>query len=926
MNEAHDIVLALLCVFVGLAAPAAAEPFGPDKPNAIDVSGVEAKFVRLAILTSSGHPCIDELEIYAAGSNDNLALASGGAKATASSLLEGHAIHQVANLNDGKYGNSHSWIAAGAENEWAQIELPKAARIGRVVWSRDRDGTFRDRMPQGLEVQVSADGKEWKTVARAGDATRTATPKPAREAKARRPDAPKAASDAVPPPPADASHADLVRHAFAAEAASFARVDRTAPLDRVLKQADDMLDRLAARGLDVSAERAQFAALRQRAAALAVATGLDASAGRQLFHDARMAKRRLMLRDPDLAPLGKLLLVKRHPYTPSHNYSDIMDSRFRAGGGICTLDIPCRNGRLDPADAKLTMLFDGAAGIARDPVLDFDARTIYFAWRPMDANAPSYWHIHRMDANGANVRPLTDGPYHDYYPCPLPDGGLAFVSTRCRSRYLCWVPMAMVLFRMDANGANARPLSHANVSEWGPSVMRDGRIIWTRSEYLDKGADYGHTLWAIRPDGTAPELIYGNNSGLNLMNGREVPGSEEVCATQISHFGDFNGPIALVDVNKGRFARDSATVITPDNTATSNAGVFRDPVPISRDHVLISHKAGTQFGLYVIDRWGNRELLYVDPAIGSMAPTPFRAQPRPPVLSAGQEAPANETRPGRLIVMDVYDGLGPDVQRGTVKYIRVCQELKSDLEALPDGRLRETYRDFHRFYASPVDQISGPVGWPGYVAKGVVGLAPVEADGSAQFEVPAGKVLYLEALDADLNEVQRMRSVLQVQPGESRSCNGCHDSRSSAGVPRSAAALRRPASKLQPPPWGAGPFAYERVVQPVLDARCVRCHDGRDANRTDLRGLHDRNKIPASYTALIKGGWVHYFNMNWHLGHTKAEPLTFGTVKSKLFPALAGKGHEDVKLSPAELHAIKCWIDLNCPLWGDYKHVSQRPT
>ncbi len=42
--------------------------------------------------------------------------------------------------------------------------------------------------------------------------------------------------------------------------------------------------------------------------------------------------------------------------------------------------------------------------------------------------------------------------------------------------------------------------------------MRDGRILWTRSEYLDKGADFGHTLWAIRPDGTHPELVFGNNT------------------------------------------------------------------------------------------------------------------------------------------------------------------------------------------------------------------------------------------------------------------------------------------------------------------------------------------------------------------------------------------------------------------------------
>ena len=109
-----------------------------------------------------------------------------------------------------------------------------------------------------------------------------------------------------------------------------------------------------------------------------------------------------------------------------------------------------------------------------------------------------------------------------------------------------------MLFRMDADGSNIRPLSFANLSEWTPAVMRDGRIIWTRSEYLDKGADFGHTLWAIRPDGTQPELIFGNNTPNCYINGREVPGTREICCTLFSHGGDHNGPIGLIDRAKGR--------------------------------------------------------------------------------------------------------------------------------------------------------------------------------------------------------------------------------------------------------------------------------------------------------------------------------------------------------------------------------------
>jgi cytochrome c553 len=110
---------------------------------------------------------------------------------------------------------------------------------------------------------------------------------------------------------------------------------------------------------------------------------------------------------------------------------------------------------------------------------------------------------------------------------------------------------------------------------------------------------------------------------------------------------------------------------------------------------------------------------------------------------------------------------------------------------------------------------------------------------AANFLAPAGKVLYFEALDADFNELQRMRSVVQLHPGETRGCVGCHEDRMTAPPHQQSLllALQRPPRPLQPPPWGAGPFAYEQVVQPVWDAHCVRCHDARDKDRINLAGL-----------------------------------------------------------------------------------------
>jgi hypothetical protein len=496
---------------------------------------------------------------------------------------------------------------------------------------------------------------------------------------------------------------------------------------------------------------------------------------------------------------------------------------------------------------------------------------------------------------------------------------------------LCWRPQAFVLFRLAADGTNLRPLSFANLSEWTPSMLPDGRLLWMRSEYLDKGADFGHTLWAIRPDGTHPELVFGNNTLNCYANGQAVPGTSEILCTLVSHGGDLNGPLALLDPAKGRFNPQAITSLTPDvpphyHMSWARQQCFRDPFPVSRDYFLCSHAPADKFGLYIIDRWGNRELLYLDPEMGSMSPTLFRRPPPLSAVAAAVSAHEAQTEEGQFFVADVYNGLEPAVRRGQVKFIRVCQEVRADLLRLPSGGYQQDHEAFEDWYATPTHKVRGPHGWPSYVAKGDLGVAPVEADGSASFYAPSGKVLYFQALDERWNELQRMRSVVQLQPGEKRGCLGCHESRLSAPRANGATplALRRPPTRLSPPPWGAGPFAYEKVVQPVWDRNCVRCHDAGDKDHINLTGALDTNGVPASFRTIVEKGWVHYFDYTWGREHSKAAPLSFGTLQSRLWQMLDA-GHYAVALTAEETRRVKTWTDLNCPLWPDYIYRLNRP-
>jgi hypothetical protein len=705
---------------------------------------------------------------------------------------------------------------------------------------------------------------------------------------------------------------------------------RYVPSRRALTLYREMVARRAASGEDMREARQRLAALQAREDALVKDPAAGSPAARALLWDVCAAKRALFLRDEKLRPATRLLFSKRHPFHPSHNYSVQLDAKWRPGGGVWSLAIPMENGSLAPEKARPERLFEAGAGVARDPSPSFDGTKIYYGYR---SDAKEYYRIYEQNvATGARRRISPEGPFHDFWPTPLPDGGLAFVTTRCKKKFICWRPQAAVLYRMELDGSRVEPLSYANLTEFAPSVLDDGRLLWTRSEYVDKGADYGHTLWTIRADGTYPDLTFGNTIALpqGYANARQVPGTREVSTIMISHFGDLNGPVALLDLTKGPHDPQAIHSITPEIPwpgYSPNSEAFREPVPITQDVILVAHAPRDRFGLYLIDRYGNRELLYTDPEIDSICPLPMRPRAVPPVMRGAITASLASEDKGQFVIQNVYRGLEGKVQPGAAKYLRICEELPSPLRVMPDGTYQDDHEPYLQWYASPLDRIPEP--WPSYVAKGVIGNVPIEADGSANFLAPARRVLYFQLLDAEHNEIQRMRSVVQLRPGEQRSCVGCHESRLTTPdlAPIKMQAMRKSPAEPVAPPWGAGPFWYESVVQPVLDARCVACHNAQTPNKIDLSGTLDKDSIPVSFRKLVHSGTIHFFNYGYQTGVPyKADPYTFGTVKSSLWTILKDRNHRDVKLTPHQEQAIKCWTDLNVPLWGDYAFRPERRT
>lgn len=130
---------------------------------------VKAKRVRFTIrATNSLEPCIDEFEVFNR-EGENIALASTGTTASSSGDVVVADRHDLKHINDGRYGNSRSWMANKREGGWVALEFPEEQTIERIVWGRDREGTFKDRLALDYVIEAADASGEWRVVADASD-------------------------------------------------------------------------------------------------------------------------------------------------------------------------------------------------------------------------------------------------------------------------------------------------------------------------------------------------------------------------------------------------------------------------------------------------------------------------------------------------------------------------------------------------------------------------------------------------------------------------------------------------------------------------------------------------------------------------------------------------------------------------------------
>lgn len=717
------------------------------------------------------------------------------------------------------------------------------------------------------------------------------------------------------------------------------------PADVVARRTAALLADLRARHGD-GAGRAAFgqelALLREQ---LEKVSPYDGDARYAIYERICQLRRRIAFGNP-LLGFQEILFLKRNGLGTGHFCDQYYGIEQIPGGSLHILRDPFAEKPEERDILKDSVVAKGrlqgrrlsGTGSFLSPALSFDAKRLAFAYVEcegarghtdrLDNRVRGAWsigqcyHIFTANLDGSDLRMLTDGTWNDFSPCFMPSGRIAFISERRGGYVRCGrnIP-SYALHDMAADGSDIRCLSFHETNEWSPTVAPDGMLLWTRWDYVDRNGMTAPMPWITTPDGRNPRPVHGNyrpSDGVEIDT-RPIPGSGRLVATVGPHHGQSFGTLVMVDPNVkdddglGPLKRLTPQVGFPEGEEScAPLRAYGQAWPLSEEYYLCVYRSSSGiFGLYLLDTFGNQELLWNDPKLHCLSPMVVRPVPVPPVVPELPRAKSDAPSEATVAVLDVYEGLKPWPKDAKISALRIMQ-----LFPMPLGTVK---------VAGPPGPRIGEGGDSVTLTRASLGTVPVEADGSAHFVVPAGKPLFFQALDAEGLAITSMRSETHFLPGERTTCQGCHEPKhtapSSLGKPVRTA-MQRPPSRPQPEANENAPISFPRLVQPVLDKHCVDCH-AKDKKAPPLNGSLPANMRDGQPRWFVSYQSLLPFAVHGYGNFKRTIPGKFGARASKLYPMLS-KGHHDVKLSSDEMRRLTLWLDSMSQFYGVYDLEGQQ--
>ncbi len=655
----------------------------------------------------------------------------------------------------------------------------------------------------------------------------------------------------------------------------------------------------------------ELAALEAQLPEYFAALGENAPEARDITARWEALQRTALLANP-LLDFEKILLVKRHERQlglPQNWQGNCSMPRRGYDNELALLDYRTQNSQPETLFRPEKDYFVG------DVDLHFDGDRMLFSM----IGSHNRWQIWELNSDGTGLRQVTPGAEEDvdnYDACYLPDGRIIYDSTLCMQGIPCVTGSDAVanLCIMNADGSGIRQLCFDQDHDWCPTVLNNGRILFSRWEYSDTPHYFTRVLFHMNPDGTNQVEYYGSNSFWpnSMFYTRPIPNNPSQVVTIVSgHHGVARmGELVLLDSARGRHEASGVVQRIPgrgqpvepvieDQLVDEIWPKFLHPYPLSEHFFLVSCKPSPPqpWGIYLVDTFDNMLLLHEEKGYALFEPLPFRAIATPPAIPDRVNL---EAKDASVYLMDVYAGEGlKDVPPGTVKALRVYS--------------------FHYCYQHMGGHEHVGVEGPWDVRR-ILGTVPVMPDGSAFFKVPANTPIAVQPLDSEGKALQVMRSWFTAMPGEVLSCVGCHEPQNTTPSLHYNRAARRTPDQILPWYGLARGFSFHHEIQPVLDRHCAGCHDRDDYpdGRPNLsnRSGRDHANFTLSYLAL------HPFvrrpgpESDYHL----QIPLEWHADTSELIQMLK-KGHHGVQLDTEAWDRLTTWIDLNVPdhgRWTDH--------
>ena len=590
--------------------------------------------------------------------------------------------------------------------------------------------------------------------------------------------------------------------------------------------------------------------------------------------------------------------------TQSNNWSNQQSAR-RVGFDAEIVEL---TGLRDNVNVRTVFKTENTASIA-DLKLHWDAERVMFTSLMPDRR----WNVFEVKLDGTGFRHIIDTvePELEFYDgVYLPDGrfivnaNLGYHGVPCVNGS---DPVGnMILY--EPSTKNIRRLTFDQDANWNPTIMHNGRVMYTRWEYTDLTHYYSRIIMHMNPDGTENRALFGSGSMFpnSTFDVQPIPGHPSAFIGIISgHHGVArSGRLLIFDPSRARAGTPGVVQEIPhrnvpvipiveDHLVDDVWPQFIKPMPLSDKYFLVSAKLSPDdlWGIYLVDVFDNVTCLIKLEGEGFISPIPVRKTAMPPVIPDR----VNLNDPEAVVfIQDIYEGPGlMGVPRGEVKELRI-----------------HAYE--YAYLHSPSDHTAQGI-QSGWDIKRLMGTVPVEEDGSAMFKIPANVPISIQPLDENGAAIQWMRSWFTAMPGEIVSCVGCHEDHNSIVMPRRVIASQMPPRRLTLPDGGIRSFTFDLEVQPVLDRACIVCHN--DKHTLDFRG---GKKCP-------RGFGTAYLNLHPYVRRQGPEagiqvlyPYEYHANTSELIRMLK-KGHYNVELNDYEWRKLYNWIDYNVPDKGTFE-------